>query len=200
MRLMQNKYLRFDPIEFLDTNVRNITDLNILPDIPEKYFGENYKRLYKVENDRLIESISFELYENTDYWDILLALNKITNVSQLPVNYDTVLIRARKELSKWMKTGKLMGTNSLNEQYNEVLDILNRGDKIKLEKYIGNPEETVKAKYLELLKTEEEKNEKFRNINYLALSDISELESDLDILGQSVKINNNLVINANDIE
>jgi len=200
MRLMQNKYLRFDPIGFLDTNVRNITDLNILPDIPEKYFGENYKRLYKVENDRLIESISFELYENTDYWDILLALNKITNVSQLPVNYDTVLIRARKELSKWMKTGKLMGTNSLNEQYNEVLDILNRGDKIKLEKYIGNPEETVKAKYLELLKTEEEKNEKFRNINYLALSDISELESDLDILGQSVKINNNLVINANDIE
>jgi len=200
MHLMQNKYLKFDSIEFLGTNVRNITDLNILPDIPEKYFGENYKRLYKVENDRLIESISFELYENTDYWDILLVLNKITNISQLPVNYDTVLIRARKELSKWMKAGKLIVTNSLTEQYNKVLNILNNGDKVKLEKYIGSPEETVKAKYLELLKIEEDKNEKFRNINYLSLSDISELESDLDILRQSVKIDNNLIININDIE
>lgn len=69
MRLMENKYLKFDNIKFLDKNIRNITDLVLLPDIPTKYFGENYERLYRVENDRLIESLSFELYENTDYWE-----------------------------------------------------------------------------------------------------------------------------------
>lgn len=200
MRLMENKYLKFDNIEFLGKNIRNITDLVLLPDIPKKYFGENYEKLYRVENDRLIESIAFELYENTDYWDILMALNKITNSSQLPVNYDTILIRTRAELSEWMKAGKLIVTNNLTEQYIEVLDILNEGNKVTLEKYEGHPDETVKAKYLELLKIKEDKNELFRDIRYLSISDIAELESNLDVLSQTAKLDSNLIINNNDIE
>ena len=200
MDLMKNKHLKFNKIEFNNQQIRNITDLCILPDIPKKYYGENYLKLFKVENDRLIESISFELYNNTDYWDLLMAFNKIKNFSELPVNYDTVLIRAREELSKWMQAGKLIISRNLTEQYKEVINLLDTKAKVTLTKGEGHPDEIVKAKYLELLKIEDDKNEKFRNIYYLSLGDMSELESDLDVLSQSLKTNTNIIINKDDIE
>lgn len=200
MELMKNKYLKFDSIEFLDVNVRNTTNLCVLPDIPEKYYGDNYIKTYTVDNDRLPESISFELYENTDYWDLLMRFNNITNTSQLPVNYDSVLTRARNALSDWMQAGELITTNSLAEQYTEVIEMLDEGIPIVLEKEEGHPDETVKAKYLEMLAYTDDKNEEFRNIKYLTLSDISELESALDVLAQSDKINPEIIININDVQ
>jgi hypothetical protein len=134
MELMVNKYLVLPTIEFNGTPVRNLTEINTLPDIPEKYFTNEYLKLYLMENDRLIESLSFELYESTNYWDLLLKLNGITNTSHLPVNNDIILIRTSESLTRWMKAGAVMKGINLVEQYNEVNRILESGEKIEVSK------------------------------------------------------------------
>ena len=43
MELMNNKYLIFDDIELKnEQKVKNITQLSMLPDIPDKYFSNDY--------------------------------------------------------------------------------------------------------------------------------------------------------------
>lgn len=196
MNLMENKYLKFDTIEFNGEPVRNITNINILPDIPKKFFGDNYQLLFKVSDNQLIENISFELYNSTSYWDILMKLNNIRNVSSLPVHYDRVLFRAEKSLAKWMDAGRLTESTNLDKQYVDTLDIINNGALVTLNKPIDSQDEIVKRKYLELLDIEVLKNEDYREIKYLSLSDMAELESSLDILKNDVKINPNIIVNS----
>jgi len=170
MELMNNKYLIFDNIKLKNgEKVKNTTTLNLLPDIPNKYFTDEYILQYKVTDDRLLESISFELYESTDYWDILLILNSMRNMNELPVNYDIVINRADKKISEWKSKGNLLPKNMTDE--------------------------IIQAKYEEILAEEVELNEKFRYIKYISKEDLSELEADLDILKSEVKLNKNLIIN-----
>jgi len=168
MELMKNKYLIFDDIEFLDTKVKNITTMNLLPDIPEKYFGNDYLLQIKTQDDSLLEAISFNLYESTDYWDILLVLNGMRSMNELPVNYDIVLNRADRKMSLWKKRGKLLP--------GEFTD------------------EVIQKKYKEILEEEVEKNEKYRFIKYIASDDMSELTSDLEKIKEKTKINENILI------
>jgi len=199
MKLMENKYLKFGTIMFNGVPVRKLTEINILPDIPEKFYSNNYTLVYEVRDNQLIENIAFELYENTDYWDLLMKFNGIRNVAELPVNYDTILLRARKSLAIWMDAGKLMVSRNLDKQYTELTDLLNEGRKIVLEKAEGSQDEIVKRKYLELLEKEVQKNEKFRKINYLSVSDMAELEGELDIVSEGPKINPDIIINKDEV-
>jgi len=200
MKLMENKYLKFGTIMFNGVPVRKITEINILPDIPEKFYSNNYTLVYEVRDNQLIENIAFELYENTDYWDLLMKFNGIRNVAELPVNYDTILLRARKSLAIWMDAGKLMVSRNLDKQYTELIDLLNEGIKIVLEKAEDSPDEIVKRKYLELLEKEVQKNEKFRKIHYLSVSDMAELESELDVVSENPKINPDIIINKDEVQ
>lgn len=168
MELMKNKYLNFETIDAGLGIVENITTLGILPDIPAKYFTEDYYMLKKIEDDRLLEALSWEFYENTNYWDILMILNGMTNMNQLPVNYDIVLIRAEIELDGWVKQGELM-YSFLNDD--QILE-----------------------KYNQILEDEIEKNEKYRNIRYISASDLSELLADLNDIKDEVKIDKELII------
>ena len=141
MKLMQNKYLKFDEIEFNNKIVQNTTSLNLLPDIPEKFYGNEYMLEYKVDDDRLLEALSFELYDSTDYWDILFVYNKMSNMNELPVNYDIVLNKADKKMYEWKQKGKLLPENFTDE----IID----------------------KKYKEILEEEVKLNEKYRIINIL---------------------------------
>ena len=169
MELMNNKYFIFDDIKLSDGNtVKNITSLNTLPDIPSKYSGSDYVLSYKVEDNRLLESISFELYESTDYWDILLMLNGMRSMNELPVDYDTVLLRAKSNIDDWIDKGRLLSSS------------LTDGD--------------IELKYKELLEEEIQKNEKYRYIKYISIGDLSELEAELNNNRNNVKIESELII------
>lgn len=169
MELMKNKYLKFDEIDSGIGIVRNTTVLNLLPDIPAKFFTDDYILLKKIEDDKLIEALSYELYNNTDYWDILLVLNGMTNMNQMPVNYDTILVRVGYKIEKWADRGKLM--------YSQLTDL------------------QIKTKYDEMLLEEINLNETYRNIKYISKNDLSELLSILDKKTDEVKINSDLLVN-----
>jgi len=169
MELMNNSYLKFPIIEFNGTNVYNISELNLLPDIPDKYFTTEYILYYKVQDDALLEGISFELYKDTNYWDMLMILNDMRSMNELPVNYDIVITRAEKKLAEWKEKGKLLPGFLTDEKVLEKFD--------------------------EILADEVEKNEKYRTIKYIAQDNLSELDADLDLAKLDAKINKNLIIN-----
>ena len=168
MRLMKNKYLKFDDIIVGDWQVKNVTTLNLLPDIPEKYFTDEYILYKRMEDDRLLEAVSFDLYKDTNYWDILLMLNEMSSMNELPVNYDIILIRVDRKIEEWREKGKLMYSN-LNAQ--QIAD-----------------------KYEELLALEIELNEKHRNLKYISPSDLSSLMADISALEGKIKIDKDLII------
>jgi hypothetical protein len=169
MALMKNKYLIFENIEFTPgVNVRNTTTLNLLPDIPEKFFSNEYLLTKKIQDDTLLEAISFELYETTDYWDVLMIINDMKSMNELPVNYDIILDRVDIKLYKWKKKGNLLSSVMTDE----VID----------------------KKYKEILQEEVELNEKFRFIKYISQDSLSELISELDKLKSSKKINKKILI------
>jgi hypothetical protein len=168
MELMKNKYLLFENIEFLDKKIKNTTTLNLLPDIPDKYFGNDYSLQIKVIDDTLLEALSFSLYETTDYWDILMILNNMRSMNELPVNYDMVLNRADRKLQEWKEKGRLLPGSFTDEAINE--------------------------KYAIILEEEITLNEKYRYIKYINQDDLSELTAELDKIAADVKINKNLII------
>lgn len=170
---MLNKYLNFDNIEFNSKYVKNSTDLILLPDIIEKYLSDDMTSEITLEDNRLIEGISYELYDSTDYWDILMLVNGITRFDELPVSYDIVLKRTDEKLVEWKKLSRLT-----------------RG---------AIDEGKSSRKYNELLEQETTKNEKYRNLKYVQNIYIEDLISELDNLIGIPKINSNIIVNKEDI-
>jgi len=169
MRLMNNSYLKMDTILTSLGEVVNSTDLILLPKIPEKFLGKDYILYKKIEDDSLLEKISYDIYGTTDFWDILMVLNGITRTNQLPTKYDTIQEYAEYDYQNWLE---------------KMYKILN----IEVDVY-------KEAKYQEILNDYMEKNEKFRNFKYISPTDMSELLADLNNLKQEPNINSNLIIN-----
>ena len=168
MKLMKNKYLIFENITFLGGLVKNITTLNLLPSIPSKYFENDYTKTLMINDDTLLEALSFLLYETTDYWDILMVLNNMRSMNELPVNYDIVLNRADRKLQEWKEKGRLLPGEFTDDVIND--------------------------KYDKILEEEVALNEKFRYIKYISQDDLSELIAELDKIASDAKINKNLII------
>jgi len=164
---MKNKYLEFDNMDFIDNKqVKNFTRLSYLPDLPKDFWDNFTFDTYLVDDDEYIEGISWRLYETTDYWDVLMFLNGITNFYDLPKNFNVVVERTMSKVDKW------------NQFSNKKLS-----------------EEEKEKKYKELLDKENEKNERFRHIKYLTPSGLSDLEHYLDTFKGKPKILPNLIIN-----
>lgn len=175
MELMRNKYLQFDNIEIksFDKYVKNVTLVNTLPDIPAKYFTESYIVEKRIDDNMRLEYLAFELWGDTSYWDILMMLNNMKRMDELPVDYDQLLERVSERLSDWREAT----------------------EHLRKEAYSSKE---VEAKRLEILDECVETNEKFRNIKYIELSNLSELLTELDDLKSYPKLNQNLIINKED--
>jgi len=169
MILMKNKYLKFNKIELENGKIlSNISELNLLPRIPEKYLKTENLRTLHLDSDRLLEAISFELYKSTDYWDIILVVNKMSSMNQLPVSYDMVLHRSEMLLQSWK--------DKMAKVSKELTD------------------EDIKNKYNKILQEQDSVNEKYRNIKYIPMDDLSSLEADLIKQKNEVRINKNIIV------
>ena len=170
MRYMENTYLKFNPLELDIGNfnyVRNVTDLPLLPKIPEKYYGESYYDIKIVEDDILIEQISFEVYGTTDYWDLLLAYNGIKSIGELPVNYDILIQRVEEEFFAWKKVAKKMS-------------------------FLPDEKE-IEASFEIILKEKQDLNEKYRKFKYIKPEVISEVISYIESNRNKVNIKKEII-------
>ena len=120
-------------IEFL---IRDYTNLVSIQEILDKY--KEYIQIYQVLEDERLDTISYKLYGTTDYWDMLVLLNDLKCMTDLPVNYDKVENRAREKHEDWTK---IFGKQKTKEQ--------------------------IASKYEEFLEQEIANNEKYRNFKYI---------------------------------
>ena len=132
-------------IEFL---IRDYTNLVSIQEILDKY--KEYIQIYQVLEDERLDTISYKLYGTTDYWDMLVLLNDLKCMTDLPVNYDKVENRARQKHEDWTK---IFGKQKTKEQ-------------------IAN-------KYEEFLEQEIANNEKYRNFKYIDSSVINRFYLDI---------------------
>jgi len=166
MDLMVNKYLNFDNIEFNGKIVKNTSSINRLPKLSDLNIPSSLFYELKLEDNRLLEAVSFDLYESTDYWDILMLINGMTVFNSLPLSYDTVLNKAQDRYNEWLK---FIGNNRGYESYE------------------------IEQKYNEILKEENEKNEKYRYIKYVNSSDMPYFETQLKAFIDKTNIDENLI-------
>jgi len=64
-------------------------DLTVVYDYMQKLPADTFD-WYQVQDDDKWERISLELYQNANYWDILLVLNQRDTLTGLPFRYDIV--------------------------------------------------------------------------------------------------------------
>ena len=162
--LMRNKYLKFENIEFQGVNVKNTSLLSKIKKIPEKYLSENYIQTIRIDDNKLLEAISFELYDDTNYWDLLMIINDMKSMYELPKDYDLLYLEAEAEFDKWLNIADLIVNNDYDETltYDENITLRN---KIKFDSII---EDLVKN------------NEKHRILKYIRQYDLSLLLADLN--------------------
>lgn len=132
-------------IEFL---IRDYTNLVSIQEILDKY--KEYIQIYQVLEDERLDTISYKLYGTTDYWDMLVLLNDLKCMTDLPVNYDKVENRAKQKHEEWTK---IFGKQKTKEQ--------------------------IASKYEEFLEQEIANNEKYRNFKYIDSSVINRFYLDI---------------------
>jgi len=86
---MKNTLLNFDKIDggdFIanDYTSRNFKQILDLPELSDSKWVE-YIELY---DNQTIEQISFLVYDNTNFWDILLIINNIDPLFDMSYDYD----------------------------------------------------------------------------------------------------------------
>jgi len=158
MEQMVNSHLKFKDIEFMGYKIKNFSKIYKISRIPDEYFTENHIQTMSLGDNRRLEEISFELYESTNYWDILMCLNKMQSPFELPISSDIIITRAEEQLEKWLEKAKLIPNIDTT-----------------------NPDAIQKEKE-KIVAIEEEKNEKYRNFKYISANSLSQLLKDIENL------------------
>lgn len=129
---MDNKILNYDStINSLDLkdspSLFNITDytskkyldLYRLPELS----SADYIQYYIVNNDEKPEAISFDLYENTDYWDLLMLINNRSPLFDLPYNFDVIASAAEDKIARYNETYSTGNLAALDlSHYTELIE------------------------------------------------------------------------------
>jgi hypothetical protein len=112
-------YLRNSIIDF-DQRVTKITDINGSGAL-KNYDLEDYQTLnlikvfeyvescndnlftwHQLQNNDKLEKVSLDLYNNPDYWDILLVINRRNPLIELPYDTDTLLEFAARKTENYI--------------------------------------------------------------------------------------------------
>ena len=128
--------------------IRDFTNTVSIDNVLKKY--DEFIKTIQVDEDEKIENLSFKLYGTTDYWDMLIILNGMKSMIELPVNYDKVVERAKNKFNKWLKIFSKLKTQEQKDQ-----------------------------KYEEFLNLEVDLNEKYRNLKYIDRNMISKFQLDI---------------------
>lgn len=95
---MKNIILNYNKIEVDDFIVsdyfsKKIHIIDFLSTHPELFVS------FKVMDDEKLENISYKLYGTSDYWDLLLMINGMDPLVDMPYNSDTIINKVQTELN-----------------------------------------------------------------------------------------------------
>lgn len=79
--------------------IMDLTSIIDISTILKKYEKEVLS--YITKDDEKIEGISYFLYQSTNFYDLLMIMNGMTNPEQLPRNPDIVFKKIEEEYKEW---------------------------------------------------------------------------------------------------
>lgn len=138
------EYVQF-PLLGEQLSIINFTNLIDITPVLDKF--KNDTLTYIVKDDEKIEGISYNLYKTTDYYDMLMILNGMKRMTELPVNVDMVYQKIQEEYNYWLLN---IGENKTDKQKQE--------------------------KMLQIEQIVKDENEKYRHLKYLKPQIISSFE------------------------
>lgn len=138
------EYVQF-PLLGEQLSIINFTNLIDITPVLDKF--KNDVLTYIVKDDEKIEGISYNLYKTTDYYDMLMILNGMKRMTELPVNIDVVYKKIQEEYNYWLLN---IGENKTDKQKQE--------------------------KMLQIEQIVKDENEKYRHLKYLKPQIISSFE------------------------
>jgi len=100
-------------VEYTSINLSNIYDF--MDSIDENWITRTRVGV----NDKL-ERISYQLYGNVSYWDIIMILNKKTPFTCLPFDEDTIKDMAINKVARYKS--KVYGANFPTQDYERLYD------------------------------------------------------------------------------
>jgi len=91
-KYLTNTILKFNTITIGETVVNDYSSLDF---VGIKRFVNSSPAIwfdwYKLENNDNLERVSLDIYSTADYWDILLVINGMNPLYDIPVDFDTVI-------------------------------------------------------------------------------------------------------------
>jgi hypothetical protein len=99
---MKNTIITYNKRDIDEYSVSDYFSKNIsIADILFQY--PNLLAIYNTTNGDKLERISYELYGTTNYWDILLMLNKRDPLFEIPYDFDIIYDLTEAQLAKYVE-------------------------------------------------------------------------------------------------
>lgn len=116
MDIMKKRFYNFDDIDSISGagTFKNFTATKALP--TEVVENEDYYITIELEDNDKIEYVSLRYYKTMNYWDILLLINNVKDMTLLPKDMDTLLNNVDISLAEHLEYFKI-DDNEENENY-----------------------------------------------------------------------------------
>ena len=102
--------------DYTDKDIKQILSLDVLND-------PTYITYHTLQDNEKIEGVSYNLYGSTDYWDILVLINEIDPLFDMPYDFDIITNMATSNVDNY--SSKVYATKDLKTlnpiRYNELI-------------------------------------------------------------------------------
>ena len=101
---MYNSYFNLPRTDYENTyNMADIFETNKARILPDAFISDNESAFYYkiIPDNTLLEHLSYQEYNRSDYWDLLFKINQMQTPYDLPKSEDYVLNLVQQRLNLW---------------------------------------------------------------------------------------------------
>ena len=122
---MKNSYFILPTTNYNSTyTLSDIFSTNKRGILPDAFISDNEDAFYYiiVSDNTTLESISYNEYGRSDYWDLLFKLNQMSSPFDLPKSIDYVIKMVDEELVIWNEKFPNLSDSLIEEKRNELVN------------------------------------------------------------------------------
>ena len=138
---MINTLLNYKVVEVEDFTIENFTERKFISSTLRSKL--DYYTYIEVEDNKKIEYISFDLYGTSQYWDVILVLNNMTDPLDLPKNINFIIEKAKKITDSYVAYYKISDNSTYEERYQYEYNLLEKDNEKNRMIMVVKPEQLV---------------------------------------------------------
>ncbi len=140
---MKNLILTYEQVEISNDKdvfiIDNFTEKKIIPN--EILNQVEFYEFIEIPDNQKIEYISYDLYGDSKYWDVILILNELQDPLELPKSHSFVVDEAKRRADEYMRYYKIKDSDIYNKVYNSYYqEELDKNEKYRMVKVVKQSE------------------------------------------------------------